>query len=989
MAFNKKSFQDIYKNMQSDSLDRLPQLTDFQEGSVVRSLFESFSIELATLYEQMQLVYDSAFIDTAIGSNLDRVVAVLGIKRNEPDYATGHVTFERDSGWKEKIVVPVGTYISTKENETEEIAKKVYVTIEEGILDIHDSSLDIRVRAELRGKEMVTGSNNVIVMPRPIVGIKTITNKKPIMFLGKEGETDDELRSRAKQMLIASGRASKSSIENALFGFPGVREVRVNEIFEIYKLTDNSFNNLSGKSSGDEEPEEIVPDEVLKKLKKIREVEYIEKREFENTLLEKIGEIAFDKYGSLIVENSRHFNPGLTEVYVDGLNDDNYSDVKKRIDEVRAAGIYIVLKSAIPVNINLFIKIEVEKQIAAEDQIQLEKDVRDQIISFVDALRLGEDLKFSQLTTKTLNVKGVTDLEDYNIYTYKDFEEYAQGKVTLKRPASEKDKVMTIPALTLISTEIGQKFRIKDDVLFKTGEAEIKDVGIRSIVIGKDGQLYRTGDSITWKKLNYLDVDYEISNEDPAILKRTDYSAIDKKITTNIFEKFKSENVIVAADCRDRLVNIHIKTLPDVDKTDEITEAIENYFSTLVDNQKFDSNNIIDEIKKVGVDKEKYEIKLYQKPYQSEKFTNVFEVDTSIVEKAVANNIFIYNKYIDLSADIDLFYSLTATDEEKKRLRNTVNQLIKDYLETLKPEEDIEFDRIRDIISSIDGIVRFDVDHKRFALFEVDGNKITKIENRIKPDKIKIDKDEKAFLSGNSFYELGGEINIVIPSLTPKDEKEKTKETIKEKIKEYIEKLAPATSINFDEIKGIANNIDEVIEIKINEKKLSLNKIVGEKKDLIKGKITTNGVMINKNEKIFLAESFTIGEESQDISLELNGIINFEQVSLSTDSTGETKAAKDKAQKTEAETKVKNIIRIYLDSLNPGDDIVFANVEKAVKDQMTVSSFNIDSSLLSVKKEEDGVKEELTGRITSTKIKLEKYDKISLADNFIFTATIK
>ena len=79
--------------MAGDARQRIPQLTNFEEGSVVRSLFESFAVELATLYEQMDLVYQAGFVDTAQGAHLDRVVAVLGIKRNEPDFASGVVTF--------------------------------------------------------------------------------------------------------------------------------------------------------------------------------------------------------------------------------------------------------------------------------------------------------------------------------------------------------------------------------------------------------------------------------------------------------------------------------------------------------------------------------------------------------------------------------------------------------------------------------------------------------------------------------------------------------------------------------------------------------------------------------------------------------------------------------------------------------------------------------------------------------------------------------
>ena len=41
--FEKRSFRDLYEAMATDARRRAPTLTDFQEGSVVRSLLESFA----------------------------------------------------------------------------------------------------------------------------------------------------------------------------------------------------------------------------------------------------------------------------------------------------------------------------------------------------------------------------------------------------------------------------------------------------------------------------------------------------------------------------------------------------------------------------------------------------------------------------------------------------------------------------------------------------------------------------------------------------------------------------------------------------------------------------------------------------------------------------------------------------------------------------------------------------------------------------------
>ncbi len=229
MAFVKKAFQELYTRLEQEARSRAPELTDYQEGSVVRSLFESFAIEMATLYEQLDLVYQAGYVDTAEGASLERVVAVLGIKRNEPDFATGEVTFTRDPGFYEVLAIPAGTLVTTVEDESQEPPKKSYLTIEEGVLAVGENTVTVKVQADMRGREMASDANSVVVMPQPVPGVKLVNNNSPIRFLGRDRESDEELRQRAKQALLASGRASHTALENAVLSLPGVRAMRIKE----------------------------------------------------------------------------------------------------------------------------------------------------------------------------------------------------------------------------------------------------------------------------------------------------------------------------------------------------------------------------------------------------------------------------------------------------------------------------------------------------------------------------------------------------------------------------------------------------------------------------------------------------------------------------------------------------------------------------------------------------------------------------------------
>lgn len=78
-------------------LDAPGLITDINPGSVVRTIVESFALEIDYLYEQMNQVYNSGFIDTANGKSLDLVVSLLGILRKTAGFATGEITFGRNS----------------------------------------------------------------------------------------------------------------------------------------------------------------------------------------------------------------------------------------------------------------------------------------------------------------------------------------------------------------------------------------------------------------------------------------------------------------------------------------------------------------------------------------------------------------------------------------------------------------------------------------------------------------------------------------------------------------------------------------------------------------------------------------------------------------------------------------------------------------------------------------------------------------------------
>lgn len=441
MSFTPRKYKDIFDEMRAMS----QVVTDFEVGSVARTMYESFAYELALLYEKMQLVYLSAYVDTAQGNQLDQVVAVLGIRRSQPDFAEGVVSFQRDGAGQE-ILIPIGTLVATEESSTGE--KKVYQTIKEATLGATRTRVDVQVRGVERGEELETAASTVVVMPRPVPGVKFVTNPAPIRLVGKRRETDEELRERAKNALISSGKATSLSIENALLSLSGVRDARVKENFHFArgKLTVSNNSNVD---------QVIVRGTLLSvtnsdgtfQFKTLDAVGYMnteaagtEKEVKVEALLEgRIGEflgvgngvqLTFEHSGlqanftAELVTDVQLEDFGLIEVYVDAPRLEEGTDaeqnierdrIEAEIERVRAAGIFSILKPAGKVETNAVFKIDLSPSLSLspEERREFEEKVEDEIVGFMGALRMGKPLLYGKLIKAVLSLENIENVSDF------------------------------------------------------------------------------------------------------------------------------------------------------------------------------------------------------------------------------------------------------------------------------------------------------------------------------------------------------------------------------------------------------------------------------------------------------------------------------------------------------------------------------------------------------------------------------------------------
>ncbi len=197
-------------------------LTDVQVGSVVRTLLESVAKEMAALYAQVNLSYDAAFLETATGASLDRVVALLGFRRLRAGRATGFATFTRRAGTAGDITIPAGTPVTDGQD------KIRYETTETHLMRGGESTAQIRIRGAAESTPVVD-ANTLTVISRLVAGLSDVTNERPTTR-ANEDESDEDLRLRARGAFTSIDKGTIEALRRGLLQLDDVRDVLIDEM---------------------------------------------------------------------------------------------------------------------------------------------------------------------------------------------------------------------------------------------------------------------------------------------------------------------------------------------------------------------------------------------------------------------------------------------------------------------------------------------------------------------------------------------------------------------------------------------------------------------------------------------------------------------------------------------------------------------------------------------------------------------------------------
>ena len=217
LGFKRKSYIEIIQDMIERAKDLFGEDIETSDRSPLGLYIQSIAWEKSKIWDELENVYFSAFIDYAEGKQLDALVKYIGIFRRPALHATGQIEI---TGTPEKAI-PQGLIVRTENGQ--QFATENNVTLDE------NGESTVWVRALVAG-----GRNGNVTAGRidrllhPQQGITSIHNPRHTSG-GLEIESDEDLRERYYRSLQRKGKATRAAIEAAIIELPTVRDALVLE----------------------------------------------------------------------------------------------------------------------------------------------------------------------------------------------------------------------------------------------------------------------------------------------------------------------------------------------------------------------------------------------------------------------------------------------------------------------------------------------------------------------------------------------------------------------------------------------------------------------------------------------------------------------------------------------------------------------------------------------------------------------------------------
>lgn len=198
MAFQIKDFASIVAAKINWMRANTTRVTDFNVGSVVRTMLEASAAEIEELYLQAFLGLQEAIPVS--------VFQTFGFPALQAAAASGVVRFSTATPAVSAITIPAGSVVRIPTTQVS------YATQADAFILTGQTYVDVLVACQQPGIIGNTDSATITEAVTAIAGISSVSNPQPLVN-GREAETDDERKIRFQGYISTLARGTKAAVE--------------------------------------------------------------------------------------------------------------------------------------------------------------------------------------------------------------------------------------------------------------------------------------------------------------------------------------------------------------------------------------------------------------------------------------------------------------------------------------------------------------------------------------------------------------------------------------------------------------------------------------------------------------------------------------------------------------------------------------------------------------------------------------------------------
>ena len=254
------SYDEILQDMKDEfySLSGI----DTDDASDIGIRLKTVAGQVFALYSKCEWLLREAFPQTASGRYLDMHASERAVTRKSATYASGQITFFRESEAVNDIFIPLGTICSTSGSDA-----KRFITTQDAYLTQGETSVTVGAIAENAGRAYNAAAGSISIMVTPPQGVYSAINENAFTG-GADSEDDESLRSR----LLDTYSCISNGTNAAFYREVALRHDGIGDANVIPRRRGRGTVDVVVSSSSNEAPSAEVIAEVTQMLEDAKEV---------------------------------------------------------------------------------------------------------------------------------------------------------------------------------------------------------------------------------------------------------------------------------------------------------------------------------------------------------------------------------------------------------------------------------------------------------------------------------------------------------------------------------------------------------------------------------------------------------------------------------------------------------------------------------------------------------------------------------------------